>query len=219
MNVLVPGDVWLILTEEWCIWMLSYVPYSGCRNPSLFGRCRPFLQSWHINLYIPDCVYLYIPDCMYLSVVKFVRYKCLWIVLFVRSAILRLVCLKSFVMAEVSFPTYVNVHHFLCGSHVWVFPVCVGGLFRVGFGAGFHLWVHVGNWLLCKMLFIMLTSCSYCFVWLVSVQSIIQESYSRVFMLGWVVGVIWNNGVRMCRFLEYWYVDVCVWFLWIVISR
>ena len=67
--------------------------------------------------------------------------------------ILRSVCLKMFVMYEVSLPIYMKQAH--C-CQVWV-VICLSGL---GFGG---LYGFIGKELLCRMLCIMFNSCWYSF--------------------------------------------------------
>jgi hypothetical protein len=65
------------------------------------------LQSGHISLYAPECVYLSGGWCWGIS--------SLWIVLVVHQATFRSVFLNKLVMNVVSLPIYVNDAH-LCGG-------------------------------------------------------------------------------------------------------
>ena len=71
--------------------------------------------------------------------------------LVVQNAILSSVCLKMFVIYEVYLPTYVKLAHFCVGLGASCFLVLwVGGL------CGF-----IGKELLCKLLWMMFSSCRY----------------------------------------------------------
>jgi len=70
------------------------------------------------------------------------------IVLLVRRAILRSVCLKMLMMYEVSLPIYVKLAHRL-------------GILGSFGCAGLRMWGLMGKKLFCKMLWIMFSSCWY----------------------------------------------------------
>ena len=72
--------------------------------------------------------------------------------LFVRNAIFMLVFLKMLVICVVSFPVYVNVAHF------WSWVVGVSLWLRL---CGLCFIRCVGNWLLCRMLWMVFSSFLY----------------------------------------------------------
>jgi hypothetical protein len=67
----------------------------------------------------------------------------------VQYAICMFVCLNILAIFVVSLPTYVRVHHFLCGLCGDV--VSIGCSLDLGFCRGLWVWFCIRNWLLCKM--------------------------------------------------------------------
>ena len=87
------------------------------------------LQSWHVNLYAPDCEYLSVTWCFGMS--NF------WMVLLIHSEFFKSVFLNRFVMNLVSLLKYVMEAHLcvvvpVCPSEVVVVGLWVGGLWVGG---------------------------------------------------------------------------------------
>ena len=53
----------------------------------------------------------------------------------------------------------------------------------------------------------------FCFVFVleqvICVQSVVEKPYSSVFVLGWVVGGVWDDSVSEIGFPVYGYLEVC----------
>ena len=111
----------------------------------------------------------------------------------VRNAIFNLVFLNRFVIKFVSFPMSVNVTHLCVGVSVVVAIFLCSSLVG-GFGVG-GLCGSIGKALLYIMFWIMFSSVLYSSSCKLCVQSVVEKSYGSVFVLGWVVGGVWDDSV------------------------
>jgi len=89
-----------------------------------------------------------------------------------------------------------------------VVAICLSSSLLDGFGVdGLCGWI--GKALLYMMFWIMFSSVLYSsYEQVIYVQSVVEKPYDSVFVLGWVVGVVWDDSVCESGFPVYGYLQV-----------
>ena len=179
--------------------MLGY-----CYRRQFYALCTSWkivYQSARRTPYCNQHQSLYAPDSEYMSVCLSSEFLCVSsfpIVFFVRKAILRSVCLKTFVMYEVSLPTYVKLAHF------W-------GFFRsiswAGLGVLLGLWGLMGREFFCTMLCMMFSSCWYSSYCRLEESSLLNRNRTAAYL--WCGG-----GLRSMVWWFLWKWASCIWPFW-----